>query len=90
MLDQIGFRSMIDRHRLPDRGSNRSYEPHDVIEAFVVACVLGTSRLNHIETIRHYEVIRNAMGWPAVPSASRCSRFLSKMKAEDVVALRLE
>ncbi len=90
MLEKIGFRAMIDRHRLPDRGSNRSYDPHAVIEAFVVAGMLGTSRLNHIEMIRHDEVIRSAMGWRAVPSASTCSRFLSKMKPEDVVALRLE
>lgn len=90
MLEKIDFRSMINEERLPRRGSNRSYMPLEVVESFVVGGILGTSRLNHIEMIRHDEVIRRTMGWTSVPSPSTLSRFLAKMDPGHVAAFRVE
>jgi hypothetical protein len=64
---------------LPQPGSNRGYEPIDLIEGFLTSVILGARRLEHCGMLRTDEVIRQIYGWKkGMGSASTFQRFFHK------------
>ena len=68
---------------LPEVGSNRGYDPVDLIEGFMISTILGATRLSHSGLLRHDEVIQKIFGWKkGMASQSTFSRFFKKFNLE--------
>ena len=65
-------------------GSNRGFDPLEVVEGFMTSVILGAKRLSHSAILRHDEVIKEIFGWKkGMPSQSTLSRFFRKYDMED-------
>jgi len=74
-----GLRDFISRLSWPERGSNRGYDPLDIVEGFLASVVLGARRLEHSGMLRTDDVVREIFGWKrGMASASTFSRFFAK------------
>lgn len=76
---KTGLQEYLRSLNLPFPGSNRGYDPVDLIEGFMTSVVLGSRRLEHSGMIRHDEVIKEIFNWKkGMASPSTFSRFFSK------------
>jgi hypothetical protein len=74
-----GLQDAISELPLPQPGSNRGYDPLDIVEGFLVSVVLGARRLAHSGLLRHDKVISEIFGWKkGMASESTFSRFFNK------------
>jgi hypothetical protein len=64
MLDGMGFREALASWGLPTPGSNRGYEPAQLIEQFIVSIWCGACRFAHAETVRMDATLTRLFGWP--------------------------
>lgn len=79
-----GLREMIERVNFHLPGSNRGFDPVEVIEGFMVSVLLGARRMAHAEALRQDEIVREIFGWERqLPSQSTYSRFFRKYGMED-------
>jgi hypothetical protein len=78
MLDSIGIKEMMKDLDLPERGSNRSYSPIQIIECFWVSIWIGAGRFSHSAYLRYDKVLQKIFGWKQAPSQSTYSRFFQK------------
>lgn len=77
-VDQVGIRAQLDRLSLPEPGSNRGYDPKQVIECFWLSIWTGASRYIHCDWLRYDKVLQSIFGWQRMPSQSTYSRFFGK------------
>ena len=77
-VDQVGIRAKLDRLSLPEPGSNRGYDPKQVIECFWLSIWTGASRYIHCDWLRYDKVLQSIFGWQRMPSQSTYSRFFGK------------
>ena len=77
-VDQVGIREKLDSLSLPQPGSNRGYDPKQVIECFWLSIWTGASRYIHCDWLRYDKVLRSIFGWQSMPSQSTYSRFFGK------------
>ena len=83
VYDKLLLREFLENLPLPQPGSNRGFNPVDVVESFLVSVVLGSHRLAHSGMLRSDEVIREIFNWEkGSPSASTLSRFFKKFSIE--------
>ena len=74
-----GFREMLQKSPLPSPGSNRGYNPVDLVEGFLCSVVLGSKRLAHTGMLRTDEVVKEIFGWSkGMADQSTFSRFFKK------------
>lgn len=64
MLDSMGFRQALSSWGLPAPGSNRGYDPVQLIEQFIVSIWCGACRFAHAETVRLDATLTRLFGWP--------------------------
>jgi len=64
MLDGMAFRQALSGWGLPAPGSNRGYEPAQLIEQFIVSIWCGACRFAHAETVRMDATLTRLFGWP--------------------------
>lgn len=64
MLDSMGFRQAVVSWGLPLPGSNRGYDPVQLIEQFIVSIWCGACRFAHAETVRMDSTLTRLFGWP--------------------------
>jgi len=77
-IDKIGVRPFLEELQLPQGGSNRAYNPVDVVEAFLLNIWIGASRFCHCDWIREDAVLKEIFGMSSLPSQSTYSRFFGK------------
>ena len=78
-----GLQDVISSLPLPQPGSNRGYDPVDIIEGFLVSVILGARRLAHAGLLRHDKVVSEMFGWnKGMESESTFSRFFKKFDVE--------
>lgn len=78
-----GLQQAISSLPLPQPGSNRGYDPTDIIEGFLVSVLLGARRLAHSGLLRHDKVISEMFEWnKGMASESTFSRFFKKFNVE--------
>lgn len=78
-----GMRGVLSNLDLPFPGSNRGYDPVQLVEGFLTSVVLGAQRIGHVDWLRADEVIREIFGWDkGMASASTFSRFFAKFDEE--------
>ena len=63
---------------LPDKGSNRGYEPIQILECFWTSVWIGVGRFSHSAYLRYDEVLKQIFDWKQAPSQSTYSRFFNK------------
>ena len=78
MLDGIGIKEFMDKLDLPEKGSNRGYEPTQIIECFWTSIWIGAGRFSHSAYLRYDKVLHEIFGWKQAPSQSTYSRFFQK------------
>lgn len=78
-----GTKSFLSTLDLPQPGSNRGYDPVEMVEGFMTSVILGARRLEHSGMIRMDKVIEEIFGWKkGMASASTFSRFFDKFDVE--------
>jgi Transposase DDE domain group 1 len=77
-VDQTGIREYLATLDLPRGGSNRAYDPVQVIESFWLAVWTGASRYVHCEWLRQDKTLADIFGYDSLPSQSTYSRFFGK------------
>jgi hypothetical protein len=78
-----GLHDVITSLPLPQPGSNRGYDPSDLVEGFLVSVILGARRLAHAGLLRHDKVVSEMFGWSkGMASESTFSRFFKKFDVD--------
>lgn len=83
-LDRIKIREMLLASGLPQPGSNRGYDPIEVVESFWVCVWIGGLRFTHTAMVRFDEALKQIFGWKNVASISTYTRFFRKFSRVDV------
>lgn len=83
MLDGMGFREALASWGLPAAGSNRGYDPAQLIEQFIVSIWCGACRFAHAETVRMDATLTRLFGWPKAAGHKAILRLFSRF---DMVA----
>jgi len=84
LYERCGLKQIIEELPLKSPGSNRGYNPVEMIEGFMVSVILGAKRLSHSGLLRHDEVIKEIFNWrKGMASQSTFSRFFHKYDIED-------
>lgn len=77
-VDQLGIRTFMRELPLPLPGSNRGYDPIQVIESFWLSIWTGASRYIHCDWLRYDKTLQAIFGWKEMPSQSTYSRFFKR------------
>jgi hypothetical protein len=78
LLDQTQIRDYLSTLNLPMPGSNRGYDPVDVVMSFWLGIWTGASRYIHCDWVRYDKVLQEIFGLEQMPSQSTYSRFFNK------------
>ena len=78
MLDSIGIKEFMRGLDLPEKGSNRGYDPIQIIECFWTSIWIGAGRFSHSAYLRYDKVLQEIFDWKQAPSQSTYSRFFQK------------
>jgi len=78
LVERMGIKDYLRRLRIPRKGSNRGYDPIQILESFWVSIWIGASRFTHSEFLRYDKTLQEIFGWNRVPSQSTFSRFFHK------------
>jgi len=77
-VDQTGIREYLTNLDLPEPGSNRGYDPVQIVESFWLSIWTGASRYIHCDWLRYDKTLQDIFGWDQMPSQSTYSRFFRK------------
>jgi hypothetical protein len=77
-IDQTGIRDHLATLDLPQGGSNRAYDPVQIIESFWLGIWTGASRYIHCDWLRQDQTLAAIFGYDSLPSQSTYSRFFGK------------
>ena len=84
LYERSGLKQIIQKIDFHEPGSNRGFDPVELIEGFMVSVLLGAKRIAHAETLRHDDVAKEIFGWKkGVASQSTYSRFFRKYSKAD-------
>jgi hypothetical protein len=78
LVERMGIKDHLRALPVPSKGSNRGYDPVQIIESFWVSIWIGASRFTHSELLRYDKTLKEIFGWDHVPSQSTFSRFFHK------------
>lgn len=78
MLDSMGFRDAASGWGMPAPGSNRGYEPTQLIEQFIVSIWCGACRFAHAETVRMDSTLTRLFGWTKAAGHKAIMRLFSR------------
>ena len=77
-IDKTDVISDLQSVDLPQGGSNRAYDPIDIIQGFWLAIFTGASRYIHADWIRYDTTLQSIFEIKRLPSQSTYSRFFHK------------
>ena len=78
LLDQTGILSKLISCDLPEQGSNRGYNPIQLITCFMVSVWCGANRFEHLEVSRFDEVLRRIFEFRRMPGHKSYQRYFKK------------
>ena len=81
-IDKIGVIEALDGFDFPKPGSNRGYDPSEIILSFWLGIWTGASRYIHCDWVRYDKVLQEIFGLKLMPSQSTYSRFLNKFSQQ--------
>ena len=77
-VDQTGVLEFLRTLDLPQGGSNRAYDPVQIIESFWLGIWTGASRFIHCDWLRQDHTLAEIFGHEQLPSQATYSRFFGK------------
>lgn len=77
-LDQTEIKAYLGTLDLPQPGSNRGYDPVDIVTSFWLSIWTGASRYVHCDWLRYDTVLQSIFALDQMPSQSTYSRFFGK------------
>ena len=78
MLDASGFVGMLGRVGLPAQGSNRGYDPVQIVLGFMCAVWCGAERYAHLDVTRFDGCLQRMFGWERMPEHKAYERYFRK------------
>ncbi len=78
LLDQTGIFSELVKSGLPEQGSNRGYDPLQLITSFMVSVWCGANRFEHLEVSRFDDVLRQIFGYRKMAGHKAYQRYFQK------------
>ncbi len=78
LLDQTGILTKLIACDLPVQGSNRGYNPIQLITSFMVSVWCGANRFEHLEVSRFDEVLRRIFGYKRMAGHKAYQRYFRK------------
>lgn len=82
LLDSTKIKSQLLQLPLPEKASNRGYDPTQILECFWTSIWIGAGRFSHSAYLRYDDVLKQIFGWKQAPSQSTYSRFFHKFNWE--------
>jgi len=83
MIDKMSFIELLKTCPLPAQGSNRGYDPLQIIVQFIISIWCGASRYEHLEVTRFDGVIQQMFGWKNMAGHRAFIRYFRKFSMED-------
>lgn len=83
----IGFSDIIGQHFSYQKPANSKYSSHRLLDHLVDSCVLGLSRFDHMEALRHDPGYKKVKDVSQVPSEKRYRDFLDRLAEEHLKEL---
>ena len=83
MMEKMSFAEMLNNAPLPVQGSNRGYDPVQLIIQFIVSVWCGASRYEHLEVTRFDGVIQQIFGCKSMAGHRAFVRYFQKFSMED-------
>ena len=84
MLRRIHWSDALAGAPLPQPGSNRGYDPVQIVQAFMVTVWTGGARFAHTALVRFDNALRSIFGLAQVASVSTFTRFFRRFRQRDV------
>lgn len=78
MTKRMGLREALRASGLPQPGSNRGFDPVDMLEVFMACVWVGGARFSHTGLIRFDEALKQIFGWRRVAEVSTFTRFFRR------------
>lgn len=78
MLEKMQFDGCLSSLQMPEPGSNRGYEPKQLVKQFITSIWCGANKYEHAEVTRHDEVIRRFWGFNRMAGHKAFQRFFNK------------
>jgi hypothetical protein len=78
LLDRTGILTKLIACDLPQQGSNRGYDPIQLITSFIVSIWCGANRFEHLEVSRFDEVLRRIFGFKKMAGHKAYQRYFQK------------
>lgn len=83
MMDKMSFDEVLQKSPLPVQGSNRGYDPVQLIMQFIISIWCGANRYEHLEVTRFDGVIQQMFGWKRMAGHRAFVRYFQKFTMED-------
>lgn len=78
LLDQTGIFTELIKSDLPSQGSNRGYDPIQLVTSFMVSVWCGANRFEHLEVSRFDDVLRRIFGYEKMAGHKAYQRYFKK------------
>lgn len=82
LIERSAINDLLHRLHLPKQGSNRGYNPIQLINQFWVSIWSGANRFEHLEVTRQDEVIRKLFGWKSMAGHKAFMRYFGKFSMD--------
>ena len=78
LIEKTGINHALSLLPLPRQGSNRGYDPIQLINHFWVSIWCGANRFEHLEITRYDSVIQQLFGWTRMAGHKAFTRYFKK------------
>jgi len=78
MLEKMNFDRCLSSLQMPEPGSNRGYDPKQLVKQFITSIWCGANKYEHAEVTRRDEVIRRFWGFKRMAGHKAFQRFFNK------------
>jgi hypothetical protein len=78
LIERTGINEELSRLPLPIQGSNRGFDPIQLINNFWISIWSGASRYEHLEVTRQDPVIQKIFGWKRMAGHKAFQRYFKK------------
>ncbi len=78
MLEKLSMEEVLSELTLPQQGSNRGYNPIQLIENFWISIWSGANKFEHLEVTRQDKVIQEIFSWERMPGHRAFQRYFNK------------
>jgi hypothetical protein len=83
LMDRTGFEEFLKTLPLPVQGSNRGYNPVQLIIQFIASLWCGANRYSHLDISRFDTTLQKLFGWKCMPEHKAFQRYFDKFKPYD-------